>query len=400
MIYSIIEISSGSPDSLKIVWGHSRVGRPPSNRADYLCVSTLLVDGSWLIAGAASAGIVVGFARAILRRSVPTSVTTFHWDEVAALTSAFLDGNADGTLRLATLVRQSPASTIDAMAALCRRAEGELPLWPTAVSNAAADWLRAELSGAEASQRRRALEFVGSLGLVALRAEVIECASDEDEGVRIAACRSLVAIDPDTAVGVLLGLVEQQGVWAANLLVHVVDRLPAHSGAIVRRVEEWTASSALVTLLGEMTSPAALTVLHAAIENPDQDIALAGLNAVLDRAEPLPARLTQPLIGLLSADIAAVRRAAARGLGRVGRASSAVALAGALGDSDRSVRFAAAEALMQLPNGIAVLDAVVDGQDAAAVEAARVALWASNTEDDMFTMDGIEIARGSLVSAR
>lgn len=400
MTQSIVEVSSGSLGRLKIPWGPRRVGREIPTRADYLCVSTLLVDGSWLLAGAAAAGVVVGFARAVVRRSRASSAIAPTWDEVESLTCAFLDGDNAGMLRLATLLREAPMSTIEAMAAVCRRAEDEIPLWPAEVSNAAADWLRAELAGAQASTRRRALEFVGSLGLVTLRAQIIECTSDEDEGVRIAACRSLVAIDPDTAVGVLLGLVEEQGVWAASLLVHVVDRLPAHGSAIVRRLEEWTASPALVTLLGEVVSPAALTVLHAAIESPDEEVAMAGLSAVLARSDAMPARLVRPLIGLLSAEAAALRRCAATGLGRIGRASAAVALAGALGDSDRSVRFAAADALMQLPNGVAVLDAVVDGQDPGAVEAARVALWASSNEDDMFTMDGIEIRKAALVSAR
>lgn len=267
MTHPIIDTCSSSMGDLKNSWGPRRVGRPLAKCADHLCVSTLLVDGSWLIAGAASAGVVAGLARAILRRSTVVAASTSNWDEVASLTSAFLDGDTAGTLRLATLLRQWPMSTIEAMAAVCRRAEYELPLWPATVSNAAADWLRIELAGAEPSQRRRAIEFVGSLGLVSLRSEVIECTSDDDEGVRIAACRSLVAIDPDTAVGVLLGLVEQQGVWAASLLVHVVGRLPAHSGAIVRRAQEWTASPALVTLLGEIASPAALTVLHTALES-------------------------------------------------------------------------------------------------------------------------------------
>lgn len=77
-----------------------------------------------------------------------------------------------------------------------------------------------------------------------------------------------------------------------------------------------------------------------------------------------------------------------------------MALAGALGDDDRSVRFAAAEALMQLPNGVAVLDAVVDGTDAGAVEAARVALWASSNDDDLLTLEGIEMWKPALISAR
>jgi hypothetical protein len=347
-----------------------------------------MVDGPWLIAGAASAGVSIGVARAVWHRHRTTKhLKSSTWDEATTLTVNLLSGNRSGVGRLTNLVRETPAATIDAIAVVCRRTEDEVPRWPAAMAQAISDWIKIELVDPEPTLRRRALELVGSLRLTTMRAEVIERAADEDEGVRIAACRCLVAIDPETAVGVLLGIVEEQGMWAANLLVSVVDRLPSQSGAIVRRVREWTASPALVTLVGELASPAAVGVLHNALGSTDELVAHAALIALLGRPEALPKRVAGTLVALLSADDAAIRRSAAIALGRTGSPTASVALAGAIGDGDRSVRFAAAEALMKLPNGVSVLGAIVEGGDEAAVEAARVALWASGRDSELFPVE-------------
>jgi HEAT repeat protein len=338
-----------------------------------------------MIAGAASCGITMGFTRAAFHRFWRTRHDKASVDTKAAateLTNALLVGVSSAGGDLTQLVRQSPDAAIEAMTAVCQDSELEPIEWPEPLAAEVASWLADELASDDSGVRSRAIEAVGTLRLRAARPYLLRHTTDSDEGVCIAACRALTVVDHETAIGVLLGLIDEHGSWAAHLLADAMNDLPTRNNPAVRRAEDWSASPALLALVGEVDSPEADRVLCRALDSSDQSVAGSALEAMLASDEPVSVDARPGLVRLLTAGPSATRRSAATALGRLCDPRTAVALAGAVGDSERAVRNAAAEALVRLPNGLSALDAVLSGNDPSAIEAATVARWAGADAND------------------
>jgi HEAT repeat protein len=236
-------------------------------------------------------------------------------------------------------------------------------------------WVLKELSNSDAGRRCAAAEIVGSLRIRACRGAVAMATNDEDASVRVAACRALAVIDPDHAIGILLGLVEKDGTWAADLLSDLISRQDGEFSsvdAVVHRANEWAATPALLRLLSNGRMAGAERVMIGALEAKDDDVRANAAEAL--RESPSPAA-TKALLGMLGDSNEDVRLTAVRALGQEADASYAMDLAAMLGDDSRLVRFAAGAALARTPGGHGLLVRATDGTDSKAVEAAHVALW-------------------------
>jgi HEAT repeat protein len=236
-------------------------------------------------------------------------------------------------------------------------------------------WVLKELSNSDAGRRCAAAEIVGSLRIRACRGAVAMATNDEDASVRVAACRALAVIDPDHAIGILLGLVEKDGTWAADLLSDLISRQDGEFSsvdAVVHRANEWAATPALLRLLSNGRMAGAERVMIGALEAKDDDVRANAAEAL--RESPSPAA-TKALLGMLGDSSEDVRLTAVRALGQEADASYAMDLAAMLGDESRLVRFAAGAALARTPGGHGLLVRATDGTDSKAVEAAHVALW-------------------------
>jgi HEAT repeat protein len=355
------------------------------NRCRPVTVAFSLSEGSWMIAGAASCGITIGFTQAVVHRYWRTrhNEASVNTKAIATkLTNALLVGVSSAGNDLTELVRQSPEAAIEAMTVVCQDSELEPIEWPEPLAAEVTIWLGDELTSDDSGVRSRAIEAAGTLRLRAARPYLLRHTTDSDEGVCIAACRALTVIDHETAIGVLLGVIDEHGPWAAHLLADAMNDLPTRNNPAVRRAEDWSASPALLALVGEVDSPEADRVLCRALDSSDQSVASSAVEAILASDDPVSVEARAGLVRLLTTGQSATRRSAATVLGRLCDPRTAVALAGAVGDSERAVRLAAAEALVRLPNGLLALDAILTGNDPAAVEAATVARWAGATEND------------------
>jgi HEAT repeat protein len=348
----------------------------------------LLLNAVWAICGAVGVALVAQVAGAIVgrrMRPVTSQRTTKVWDAATRATEHILNGS-DETRRRATSVLTSllndnnaTEATIGAMAAVCRRLAGPdcEPSWGERIDRRLVSWIGDELNAEDSGVKCNALELAGSLRVVAARGLIVAATRSDEEAVRIAACRSLTAIDPDAALGVLLGFVERDGEWAAALLSHLLERLPGRGDAVLHRTANWSSTPALLTLAAEVS--AAAPVLIEALSNNEDSTVLSAIEAILLRPS-VPLEAAKSLRRHINSEQSAIRRGAATALGRLHDARSLMPLASLLGDADRSVRFAAAEALCQIPDGIGTLEAIAAGTDTGASEAARVALWAGTRD--------------------
>ncbi len=236
-------------------------------------------------------------------------------------------------------------------------------------------WVLKELSHSDAGRRCAAAEIVGALRIRACRGAVAMATNDDEPSVRVASCRALAVIDPDHAIGILLGLVEKDGVWAADLLGDLISREDGEfSGteAVVQRANEWAATPALLKLLSNGRMPGAERVMIGALDAEDDAVRANAAEAL--RESPSPAGM-KALLGMLGDTNEDIRLSAVRALGQQADAAYAMDLAAMLGDESRLVRFAAGAALAGTPGGKAILLRAADGSDPKAVEAAHVSLW-------------------------
>jgi HEAT repeats len=348
----------------------------------------LLLNAVWAICGAVVVALVTQVAAAVIRRRmrpVTSQRTTKVWDAATRATEHILNGSEETQRRATTILtsllndNNATEATIGAMAAVCRRLAGPEcePAWGERIDRRLVSWIGDELNAEDCGVKCNALELAGSLRVIAARGLIVAATRSDDQAVRVAACRSLTAIDPDAALGVLLGLVERDGEWAAALLSHLLERLPGRGDAVLHRTANWSSTPALLTLAAEV-SAAAPVLIEALTSNEDSTV-LSAIEAMLLRPN-VPLEAAKSLRRHINSEQPSIRRGAATALGRLQDARSLMPLASLLGDADRSVRFAAAEALCQIPDGIGALDAVANGTDQAAAEAARVALWAGTRD--------------------
>jgi HEAT repeats len=236
-------------------------------------------------------------------------------------------------------------------------------------------WVLKELTHSDAGRRCAAAEIVGALRIRACRGAVAMATNDDEPSVRVASCRALAVIDPDHAIGILLGLVEKDGVWAADLLSDLISREDGEfsgTDAVVQRANEWAATPALLKLLANGRMAGAERVMIGALDAEDDAVRANAAEAL--RESPSPAA-TKALLGMLGDSNEDIRLSAVRALGHQADAAYAMDLAAMLGDESRLVRFAAGSALAGTPGGRALLLRATDGADPKAVEAAHVALW-------------------------
>ncbi len=229
------------------------------------------------------------------------------------------------------------------------------------------------LADKDPGRRAYACEVVAMLRLRSGRGAVLAATTDEDTTVRVAACRSLAVIDPDASVGVLLGILDTEGPWAASLLGDVVQRLPIDGVlALLRRVEDWGASPALVRLLANIPSGGANQVLIDSLDDDNPDVRARSAEAI----DPTSLESRDALVALLTDPDETTRLGAVRSLARVNHGGTALPLYAALNDSSRVVRMAAADGISRLPGGVALLRrARASTSEPLASEAADLALW-------------------------
>lgn len=234
------------------------------------------------------------------------------------------------------------------------------------------------LADKDPGRRAYACEVVAMLRLRSGRGAVLAATTDIDATVRVAACRSLAVIDPDASVGVLLGLLDTEGPWAASLLGDVVQRLPAEGvQSLLRRTEDWGASPALVRLLANIPSGGANRVLIDSLDDDNPDVRARSAEAI----DPTSLASRDALVALLTDPDETTRLGAVRSLARVSHSGTALPLYAALNDSSRVVRMAAADGIARLPGGLALLQrARTSTSEPLASEAADLALWYLESE--------------------
>lgn len=258
-------------------------------------------------------------------------------------------------------------------------------------------WVSDSLEEKDAGRRAHACEVVGTLRLRACHGMVLAATGDDDANVRVSATRALCVLDPETAVGVLLGLIEKEGSWAADLLADLLQRVPGKATmAVMQRAREWGATPALVKLLASCPSDVANTVLLSALETDNPELRARVAEAIQASS---PQAITA-LSTLLTDPHEGTRLSAVRSLGRSGNPKALITLSSALSDSSRLVRFAAAEGIGATPGGADLLRRLVAGADLQAAEAAELTLWriqaegATNQLASVPTADAIELMTG------
>ncbi len=346
---------------------------------------SLLPDGlyiAWSAAGGFATLALATGGRAIFtqwRANASSSRQAEDWTTITDATSAFCSGDEESAgIVLRALSRPSSQRiAIEALANLAR-VDARVPeslRGRTEMVEEIRSWVSRELAHSDAGRRCAGAEIVGALRLRACRGAVALATSDDEPEVRVAACRALAVVDPDHAVGVLLGLVERDGVWAADLLADIVSREDgAFSGseAVVQRANEWAATPALLRLLSNGHIAGAERVMIGALDAEDDDVRASAAEALRESGTP---DAIKALAGLLGDSNELIRLTAVRAIGQSADPSYSMDLAAMLGDESRLVRFAAGAALAGLASGRDLLLRATEGTDAKAVEAAHVSLW-------------------------
>ena len=250
----------------------------------------------------------------------------------------------------------------------------------------------AQLQDKEPGRRAAAAELVATLRLRSCAGAIAAATSDPDATVRVAACRCLARLDPQQALGVLLGLAETDGAWAADLLTDVARRLQDQGAgdAVTRRASEWAVTPAMVRLLrDQQPTTRGGAIMRKATQAQDVEVRVVAAEALGRDPDP---ESVDTLIDLLGDDEERVRLNAVRALGGLAMISSRVALrdlSAMLADESRRVRFAAGAALADLPGGSELLAHSADSADPRVREAVAMALWVDSPQPRQSTVRAI-----------
>ena len=353
----------------------------------------LLPDGlyiAWSAAGGFATLALATGGRAIFtqwRANAASSRQAEDWTTITDAASDFCSGDeTSAAIVLRALARPSSQRiAIEALANLAR-VDSRVPeslRGETEMVEHIRSFVARELAHSDAGRRCAGAEIVGALRLRACRGAVALATSDDEPEVRVAACRALAVVDPDHAVGVLLGLVERDGAWAADLLADIVSREDgAFSGseAVVQRANEWAATPALLRLLSNGRIAGAERVMIGALDAEADEVRASAAEAL--RESGTPDAITA-LAGLLNDSNELIRLTAVRAVGQSQDGSYSMDLAAMLGDESRLVRFAAGAALASKTGGRALLLRASEGSDPKAVEAAHVSLWQAEQVADI-----------------
>lgn len=333
----------------------------------------------------AGSGAIIAAALIVSVDSIVTQALVYrrradpgrNWEAATAAVAGLMSGDAVGSAHFSEMLRK-PGSRQIAIDALTNEARSN-PEVMKCLRGRVEDvdfigrWVSDALADKDPGRRAYACEVVAMVRMRAGRGSMLAATSDDDPTVRVAACRSLAVIDPDATVGVLLGLLDNEGPWAASLLGDVVQRLPHDAvQTLIRRVNEWGASPALVRLLANVPAGRANDVLLGTLDDADPEVRARSAEAI-DASSPAS---RDALTALLTDSDEGTRLGAVRSLSRSSDGSSLLALFVAMSDSSRVVRMAAAEGLARLPDGVALLRrARRAATDPLAVEAAELVLW-------------------------
>ena len=366
----------------------------------------LLPDGlyiAWSAAGGFATLALATGGRAIFtqwRANASSNRQAEDWTTITDAASDFCSGDEESAgIVLRALSRPSSQKiAIEALANLAR-VDNRVPeslRGRTEMVEQIRAWVARELAHSDAGRRCAGAEIVGALRLRACRGAVALATNDEEPEVRVAACRALAVVDPDHAVGVLLGLVERDGVWAADLLADIVSREDgAFSGseAVVQRANEWAATPALLRLLSNGHIAGAERVMIGALDAEDDDVRASAAEALRESGTP---DAVKALAGMLGDSNELIRLTAVRAIGKSTDSSYSMDLAAMLGDESRLVRFAAGAALAAMSSGRDLLVRASEGADPKAVEAAHLSLWqAGQAEQPRYAGEPIHGSRPS-----
>jgi HEAT repeat protein len=342
----------------------------------------------WSAAGAFSTVAMATGGRAVFVQWRTTSTTTRRaraWSAVSDAVTRFASGDQAAADEVLVAIQKPSLSRIAVEGlANAARIDPRVPEQLRGQTELVAhihEWVVRELGQDDAGRRAGAVETVGALRLRQCRGSVALACTDPDPTVRVSACRALSTIDPDQAIGVLLGLVEKDGPWAADLLADLISRSDgtlSASSAVIARANEWAATPALLRLLANGKISGAERVMVGALDADDVKVRSNAAEALRESATPEAARA---LLGSLTDANEDIRLNVVRALGAVKGKKYALELAAMLGDPSRLVRFAAGEALSRIPGGRDLLRRAAESGDERAAEAAHVCLWqAEQTE--------------------
>ncbi len=234
------------------------------------------------------------------------------------------------------------------------------------------EWVATALKEKDPGRRAHACEVVGTLRIRTFRGMILATTGDEDSIVKASATRALAVIDPVAAVGVLLGLMDSEGGWVADLLSDLLQRIPKEAThAVLQRAREWGTTPALIKLLSGHAGPVANDIMISALDTDDPDLRARAADAIHASTPDAVAALS----GLLIDTHETVRLHAIRSLSRQHDPDLLMTLSSALSDPSRLIRFAAAAGIAETGGGDEVLRKIIGGTNGDAAEAAELALW-------------------------
>lgn len=338
----------------------------------------------WAFSGTV-VGLILCVALASIIRQVSHNSTgssqADRWEDATSAVMGFVSGEAASIDKFSKLLKREDTRTIviEAFSNVARANPESAQALRHRKQDVAVlrEWVADSLENKESGVRANACEVVGTLRLRACLGMVLAATGDDDANVRVAATRALCVIDAETAVGVLLGLIEKDGSWAADLLADLLQRIPKRATtAVMLRAREWGATPALVRLLAGCPSDVANTVLLGALETENPELRARVAEAIQASSPEAIAALAT----LLTDPHEGTRLSAVRSLGRVRNPKALITLSSALSDGSRLVRFAASEGIAATPGGPELLVRIVAGTDRNAGEAAELALWRIKAE--------------------
>jgi HEAT repeat protein len=316
-----------------------------------------------------------------VRHNSTGSTQADRWEDASNAVKGFVLGDATGSEKFSKLLARNDtrAIVIEAFSNVARANPESAKALRHRKEDAAIlrKWVSDSLEDKDSGRRAHACEVVATLRLRACLGMVLAATGDEDANVRVTATRALCVLDPETAVGVLLGLIETEGSWAADLLSDLLQRVPVQAlAAVMQRAREWGATPALVKLLAGCPSEVANSILLSALETDSPELRARVAEAIHASSPEAIAALAT----LLTDPHEGTRLSAVRSLGRVRNPKALITLSSALSDISRLVRFAAAEGIGGTAGGPSLLQRIVEGSDLNAAEAAELALWRLQSE--------------------
>lgn len=267
-----------------------------------------------------------------------------------------VERNSDALVELIASTSH-PMLVASAVAVAVRQEAGEThrALFAAVNRSRLADRLGRPLRCGDPRGQIEVLEIVEVLRVGALLPDAALLTRADDPAVIRAACDAVVAIDPTTGLGILIGLADAETTWVLDSMGRAAsacaaigrDTLPLARG-------RWNSAPLLAqravresALFDPATVADAMAALVAALDHPAANRRLAAVNALAGTIDDHPA--------------------------------AQLALAGALGSPDRMVRFATAAALSESATGQDILRATAelgDGSDAARMAAQL--LWSQD----------------------